>query len=168
MSHLNFWILALSTNFCSIKTDLSGNNVWPQASGFQKLAKLGHFWFFKLIFVHSKYKRSSLRSQCWMRLFLWFSNTVLQCQVETAGSEFIALISTHVLFVLSLIYVQKYKEKYKRTFFRSRWFPFDCETPRGLQQGLPERCEILCVLWLGCLRWGLVLLKVFYQVPAKT
>ena len=27
-------------------------------------------------FVHSKCKRSSLRSQCWMRLFLWFSNTV--------------------------------------------------------------------------------------------
>ena len=29
-----------------------------------------------LSFVHSKCKRSSLRSQCWMRLFLWFSNTV--------------------------------------------------------------------------------------------
>ena len=29
-----------------------------------------------LTFVHSKCKRSSLRSQCWMRLFLWFSNTV--------------------------------------------------------------------------------------------
>ena len=27
-------------------------------------------------FVHSKCKRSLLRSQCWMRLFLWFSNTV--------------------------------------------------------------------------------------------
>ena len=32
------WILAFSTNFCPIKTDLSGNTVWPQASGFQKLA----------------------------------------------------------------------------------------------------------------------------------
>ena len=31
MSHLNFWILAFSTNFCPIKTDLSGNTVWPQA-----------------------------------------------------------------------------------------------------------------------------------------
>ena len=31
----------------------------------------------KLTFVHSKCKRSSLRSQCWMRLFLWFSNTVI-------------------------------------------------------------------------------------------
>ena len=42
MSHLKFWILAFSTNFCTIKTDLSGNTVWPQASGFQKLAKMGH------------------------------------------------------------------------------------------------------------------------------
>ena len=36
MSH--FWILAFSTNFCTIEIDLSGNTVWPPASGFQKLA----------------------------------------------------------------------------------------------------------------------------------
>ena len=41
-----FLILAFSTNFCPIKTDLSGNTVWPQASGFQKLAKMDHFWPF--------------------------------------------------------------------------------------------------------------------------
>ena len=46
MSHLNFWILAFSTNFCPIKTDLPGNTVWQQASGFQKLAKMDHFWHF--------------------------------------------------------------------------------------------------------------------------
>ena len=46
MSHLNFWILAFSTNFCLVKTDLSGNTVWPQASGFQKLAKMNHFCHF--------------------------------------------------------------------------------------------------------------------------
>ena len=40
MSHLKFWILAFSTNFCPIKTDLSGNTVWPQALGFQKIANL--------------------------------------------------------------------------------------------------------------------------------
>ena len=39
-----FDILAFSTNFCPIKSDLSGNTVWPQASGFQKLAKMDHFW----------------------------------------------------------------------------------------------------------------------------
>ena len=46
MSHLNFSILAFSTNFCPIETDLSGNTVWPQAPGFQKLAKMDHFWHF--------------------------------------------------------------------------------------------------------------------------
>ena len=34
------------------------------------------FWLFKWIFVHWKCKRSSLRSQWWMSLFMWFSNTV--------------------------------------------------------------------------------------------
>ena len=76
MSHLNFWILVFSTNICPIKTDQSGNTVWPQASGFQKLAKMDHLWHFWWSFVHSKCKRSSLRSQSWMKLFLWFSNTV--------------------------------------------------------------------------------------------
>ena len=74
---MNFWMLAFSANFCPIKTDLSGNTVWPQASGFQKLNKMDHFWHFELTFVHSKCKRSSIRSQCWMRLFLWFSNNVV-------------------------------------------------------------------------------------------
>ena len=32
--------------FCPIKTALSGNTVWPQASGFQKFAKMDHFWHF--------------------------------------------------------------------------------------------------------------------------
>ena len=46
ISHLNFSILAFSKKFWPIKTDLSGNTVWPQASGFQKLAKMDHFWHF--------------------------------------------------------------------------------------------------------------------------
>ena len=46
MSNLNSLILAFSTNFCPIKSDLSGNTVWPQASDFQKLAKMDHFWHF--------------------------------------------------------------------------------------------------------------------------
>ena len=64
------WILAFSTNFWPIKTDISGNTVWHQALCFQKLAKMDHFWHFQLTFVHSKCKR-----RCWMILFLWFSNT---------------------------------------------------------------------------------------------
>ena len=65
--------VAFSTIFCPIKSDLSSNTVWPQVSGFQKLAKIDHFWHFWWTFVHSKCKRSSLRSQFWMRLFLYFS-----------------------------------------------------------------------------------------------
>ena len=46
MSHLKFSILAFFANFCPIKIDLSGNTVWPQASGLKKLAKMDHFWRF--------------------------------------------------------------------------------------------------------------------------
>ena len=46
MSHYTFWVLAFFTNFCSIESDLSGNTVWPQASGFEKLAKMDNFWHF--------------------------------------------------------------------------------------------------------------------------
>ena len=46
MFNLNFSILAFSINFGPIRTDLSGNTVWPQASGFQKLAKLTIFGIF--------------------------------------------------------------------------------------------------------------------------
>ena len=59
MSHLNFSMLAFSTSFYPIKSDLSGNSIWPQT----------FFWHFQSTFVHSKCKRSSLRSQWWMRLF---------------------------------------------------------------------------------------------------
>ena len=38
--------------------------------------KFLNFDIFYQIFVHWKCKHSSLRSQCWMRLFQWFSNTV--------------------------------------------------------------------------------------------
>ena len=62
-------------NFCPIKSDLSGNTVWQQASSFQKIAKIDYFCHFQLTNVHSECKRSSFSSQSWMRLFLWFSNT---------------------------------------------------------------------------------------------
>ena len=45
-SKCRIWIFAYSANFCPIKTGLSGNTVWPQASGFQKLANLEHFGHF--------------------------------------------------------------------------------------------------------------------------
>ena len=68
MLHLKFSIFAFLIIFCPIKIDLSGNTVWPQASGRQKLATVANW----LTFVHSKCNRNSLRSQCWMRLFCDF------------------------------------------------------------------------------------------------
>ena len=40
-------ILAFSTNFLPIKSDLSGNTVWPPESGFQKVAKLIVYGIFR-------------------------------------------------------------------------------------------------------------------------
>ena len=54
MSHLNFSILAFSLNFYPIQIDLSGNTVGPQASGFQKLAKIIQFLTFLLNFCPLK------------------------------------------------------------------------------------------------------------------
>ena len=77
MSHLNFWILAFSTNFWSY-IDLSGNTVWPQA-------KIDYFWHFWWTFVHPICKRSSLRSPCWMRPF---SMIFKHCEINTFDPTF--------------------------------------------------------------------------------
>ena len=47
MSHLSFYILALSTNFFPIKSYMSGNTVWPQTSDWL-------LWHFLLTFVQLK------------------------------------------------------------------------------------------------------------------
>ena len=40
-------------NFCPIKIDISGNTFWPQALGFQKLAKMNIFGIFnELLSTH--------------------------------------------------------------------------------------------------------------------
>ena len=107
MSHLNFWILAFSTNFCPIKTDLSGNTVWPLASGCQKLAKIDHFSHFHLTFVHSKCKRSSLRSQCWMRMKIFVDSFYVDnfCQIckNVDQTSFIAAGGGNKLLLLLLL-----------------------------------------------------------------
>jgi len=46
MSHMIFLVLTFFNNFCRIKSDLSGNTVWTQASGYQKPAKLTTFGIF--------------------------------------------------------------------------------------------------------------------------
>ena len=40
LSQFSFSTMAFSNNFCPIESDLSGNTVWQQASGFQHIAKL--------------------------------------------------------------------------------------------------------------------------------
>ena len=53
-SKCRIWILAFYTNFCPIQTNMSGNTVWQQASGFQKLAKMDHFWHFLMNFLSTQ------------------------------------------------------------------------------------------------------------------
>ena len=50
MSHLKFWILPFSSNFCPLKSGLSGNTVWQQVSDFKKIAKIDHLWAFIMNF----------------------------------------------------------------------------------------------------------------------
>ena len=47
-------ILAFSTTFCPIKTDLSGNIFWPQASDFPKTRQNGPFLAFLINFYPLK------------------------------------------------------------------------------------------------------------------
>ena len=52
MSHLNFGILAFSTNFCPIKTDMSGNTIWHFCCIFMSLEKtFSNFDFFHEFFL---------------------------------------------------------------------------------------------------------------------
>ena len=90
LHRLTFWPAIASAFFLSPLRPKWGrfSFPFPFASIFQahslKIIKnvaflnVGIFHQFWLIFVHSKCKLSSLPSQCWMRLFLWFSNTVFQ------------------------------------------------------------------------------------------
>ena len=56
-------------------TYLSGNTVWPQASGFQKLAKIYH--------LYEVLSTQSITVACLARNverdFFWFLNTVQEC-----------------------------------------------------------------------------------------
>ena len=50
---------------------------------FKKTPIMIIFGIFNELLSNSKCKRSSLRSQCWMRLFLWFSNNVCILTIGT-------------------------------------------------------------------------------------
>ena len=43
---IDYLYFGIFYHFFPIKSDLSGNTVWRQNSGFQKLAKIDHFWHF--------------------------------------------------------------------------------------------------------------------------
>ena len=71
----HIWVFKISTNFCLIRIDLSvsGNTFLTASCRFSKTRQNGPFL---ATFDHLKWRRNSLRSQYWMRLFLWFSNIV--------------------------------------------------------------------------------------------
>ena len=54
MTRMKVSILTLFITFCPIKSNLSGNTVQLQASGFKKLAKMDHFWAFLMNFCPLK------------------------------------------------------------------------------------------------------------------
>ena len=70
-SKCRIWILVFFTNFCPIDIDLSGNTVWPQASGFQKVAKMDHFLATPIVKV-----TRFARNVEWDFLWDLFSNTL--------------------------------------------------------------------------------------------
>ena len=75
MSHFNLEFLI---TFCLIKSDLSGSTVWPQALGFQKLAKIERFGtFYELLSTQNVNIARFARNVEW-DFFVWFSNTVGQ------------------------------------------------------------------------------------------
>ena len=80
--------------------------------------KIDNFWYFWSAFVHPKSKRNSLRSQCWMRLFLWFSDTVPQCD----KSRFYLAKLTHPTIVrLQKNYEHLFKGALKMTLQKDFW-----------------------------------------------
>ena len=78
MSHFSIYILATSTNFCPIQSDLSGNTVCPQAHVFKTSPKLTIFGiFYKLLSTQNvNVARFARNVEC---DFFGFSNTVLGC-----------------------------------------------------------------------------------------
>ena len=75
-----FWFLnfGISTNFRPIKTDLSGNTVWLQASGFQNVT------FLILAFSNNVCLKTEL-SNAWFKLKKWTIFCILMnfCQLKS-------------------------------------------------------------------------------------
>ena len=67
--HLNFLILAFSTNFCP---------VWPQTLDFQKVVKLPIFGIFNELLSAKNVNPARFACNIFNETFLWFSNTVIK------------------------------------------------------------------------------------------
>ena len=73
-----FW--HFSTNFWPIKTDMSGNSVWPKASDFQKLVKLTIFGIFDDLLSTQNVNVARFARNVEWDFFVWFSNTLKYLQ----------------------------------------------------------------------------------------
>ena len=76
MSHLNFLIFAFFINFVLKNMTFLVTLFDHKLQVFKNSPNWTIFWHFWLTFGHSKCKHSSLRSQCWMRLFVGFSSSI--------------------------------------------------------------------------------------------
>ena len=74
LSRLNLSIMAFFTNFC-LRVTLFDRKL----QFFSKIPQNWPFFDFWMNFCILKWKRSSLRSQSSMRLYLWFSYPMIQC-----------------------------------------------------------------------------------------
>ena len=81
LSHLNFWILAFPPIFVLLKVTCLVTLSDRKLHIFKNSSTWTIFGIFYLLLSTQNVNvaRCSLRSQCWMRLFLWFSNT-LHCK----------------------------------------------------------------------------------------
>ena len=96
MSHLNFSIWAFPPIFVVLKLTCLVTLFDPKLQIFKNSPKLTIFGIFNWLL--STQKRSSLRSQCRMRLFLWFSNTTYLPQLP----HYSRICSTNLQFLLRL------------------------------------------------------------------
>ena len=101
-----------------------------------------HFWHSSWPFVHSKCKRSSLRSQCWMRLFFRKLNTMRDLKSERVNFHRLAYtlgLKTFGNFPLD------FKENVNRsTLLLANWF---FKRAHSLQKS-PKKshCELVYIL----------------------
>ena len=91
-NHSSLFFLHLKHS-CSLTRYLTNHSFWRKISNMIQCLKITQKHCLTETFSFSKTrqngpicKRSSLRSQCWIRLFLWFSNTVHDLRIVALSS----------------------------------------------------------------------------------